>query len=128
MIDFEAEAREWLMGNVNARDFCWEGQLEEEDFCSLAAKFRELDTRARAEENGSSIAHAALLARQITVLTRERNEAESVGYRRGVEAAIKICASVDADPTVGAYTGAEHCVIRIRRAILPPEPAKPEGT
>ena len=38
--------------------------------------------------------------------------------RQAVEDAIKVCESVNGDPTVGPYTGAEHCAKRIRRALL----------
>ena len=40
-------------------------------------------------------------------------------YASGIESAIKVCDSVNGDPTVGPYTGAEHCAKRIRRALLP---------
>jgi hypothetical protein len=37
-----------------------------------------------------------------------------------MEDAAKVCDSVHSDPTVGAYTGAEHCAKRIRRVAGAP--------
>jgi hypothetical protein len=53
--------------------------------------------------------------------------AQLVAVTAARDAAIAICDSVNADPTVGPYTGAEHCVTRIRRALLAHQPAKQPG-
>ena len=83
----------------------------------------------------AALEREAKLEARVAELTAERDVLRSEldkSYRRAVEACIVVCESVNSEALVpGPYTGAEHCIKRIRRSLLggsPPtkekEPAK----